>query len=121
MGDLPGRPHNGDPMPGGADTAIGVTGGIDAAARWPRSALSAMLSNLADTLADLERRARHLPAADRARLALAMIESLEAVDEGDVAEAWRIEAEVRAAQLDRGEAKAVPAADVFAEVRRSLK
>jgi putative addiction module component (TIGR02574 family) len=76
---------------------------------------------MADTLADLERRARHLPAKDRARLALAMIESLETVEEGDVDEAWRIEAEARSAQIDRGMVETVPAADVFAEVRRSLK
>ena len=74
-----------------------------------------------DTFADLERRARHLPAADRARLALAMIESLEPIDEGDVEEAWRVEAEARCAQIDSGEVETIPATDVFAEVRRSLK
>ena len=76
---------------------------------------------MVDTFTDLERRARHLSAEDRAKLALAMIESLEAVDEGDVAEAWRTEAEARSAQIDRGEVETVPAADVFAEARRSLK
>jgi Putative addiction module component len=76
---------------------------------------------MTDTFTDLERRARHLSAADRARLALAMIESLETVDEGDVEEAWRVEAETRSAQLDRGEVETVPASDVFAEARRSLK
>ncbi len=76
---------------------------------------------MVDTLADLERRARDLPAEDRARLALAMIESLETVDAGDIDEAWRQEAEARAAQIDRGEVETVPAAEVFAEVRRSLK
>jgi putative addiction module component (TIGR02574 family) len=76
---------------------------------------------MADTLADLERRARHLSATDRARLALSLIESLDTVDEGDVDEAWRVEAEARAAQIDRGEVQTTPAADVFAEVRRLLK
>ena len=76
---------------------------------------------MTDAFADLERRARHLSARNRARLALAMIESLEAVDEGDVDETWRLEAEARAAQLDRGEVETIPAADVFAEVRRTLK
>jgi putative addiction module component (TIGR02574 family) len=76
---------------------------------------------MTDTLADLERRARHLSVTDRARLALAMIESLETADEGDVDEAWRVEAEARAAQIDRGEVETIPAGDVFAEVRRSLK
>lgn len=50
-----------------------------------------------------------------------MIESLEGVDEGDVNEAWRIEAEARGAQIDRGEVETTPAADVFAEIRHSLK
>lgn len=50
-----------------------------------------------------------------------MIESLETVDEGDVEEAWRVEAEARSAELDRGDVETIPAADVFAEVRRSLK
>ena len=76
---------------------------------------------MADTLADLERRARHLSAADRARLALSMIESLEGVEEGDVDEAWRHEAESRSAQIDRGEVETILAADVFAEVGRSTK
>jgi putative addiction module component (TIGR02574 family) len=76
---------------------------------------------MSETLDDLERRARHLSAAERAKLALAMIESLETVDEGDVEEAWRIEAEARSAELDRGEVETIPAADVFSEVRRSLK
>ncbi len=76
---------------------------------------------MTDTFADLERRARHLSTADRAKLALAMIESLETVDEGDVEEAWRVEAEARSAELDRGDVETIPAADVFAEVRRSLK
>jgi hypothetical protein len=76
---------------------------------------------MTDALADLEQRARHLSARDRARLALSMIESLEGVDEGDVNEAWRIEAEARGGQIDRGEVETTPAADVLAEVRRSLK
>ena len=76
---------------------------------------------MSETFDDLEQRARHLSAAERAKLALAMIESLETMDEGDVEVAWRNEAEARAAQLDRGDVETIPAADVFAEVRRSLK
>lgn len=76
---------------------------------------------LTDTVADLERRARQMSATDRARLALSMIESLEGVEEGDVDEAWRIEAESRGAQIDRDEVGTIPSAAVFAEVRRSLK
>jgi hypothetical protein len=90
-------------------------------AHWLRSPIFAIVSPMVDTFADLEQRARHLPAEERARLALAMIESLDTVDEGDVDEAWRVEAEARGVQIDRGEVETTPAADVFAEVRRSLK
>jgi len=76
---------------------------------------------MSETFADLEQRARRLSAEDRARLALALIESLESADEGDVEEAWRAEAERRCAELDRGDVKPIPAAEVFADVRRSLK
>ena len=76
---------------------------------------------MSETFDDLEQRARHLSAAERAKLALAMIESLETMDEGDVEGEWRSEAEARAAQLDRGDVETIPAAEVFAEVRRSLK
>ena len=46
------------------------------------------------TLAEIEQQARDLPAKERARLALALIQSLKPADEGDVEEAWRIEVEV---------------------------
>jgi len=76
---------------------------------------------MSDIFADLEERARQLPVNDRARLALALIESLEPADEGDIAEAWRVEAERRCRQIDRGEVKLIPAAEAFDDVRRSLK
>jgi putative addiction module component (TIGR02574 family) len=74
-----------------------------------------------DSLTELEERARRLSADDRARLALALIESLEPADAGGVEEAWLAEAQRRSAELDRGDVKSIPAAEVFAEVRRSLK
>jgi putative addiction module component (TIGR02574 family) len=76
---------------------------------------------MADIVTELEDRARRLSAKDRARLALSLIESLEPDDGDDVEEAWRIEIEARAVALDRGEATTVPAAEVFAEIRRKLK
>jgi putative addiction module component (TIGR02574 family) len=74
-----------------------------------------------ESLTELEERARRLSTEDRARLALALIESLEPADTGNIEEAWLAEAQRRSAQLDRGEVKTIPAAETFAEVRRSLK
>lgn len=76
------------------------------------------MSNL---VAELEKQARELPAEDRARLALALIQSLEASDEGNIEESWRMEVESRWAAIERGEAQTVPASEVFAEMRRTLR
>jgi len=76
---------------------------------------------MSDTLAELEQKAKELPPEERAQLALAMLRSLEPADEGDIEEAWRIEAEARWAAIERGDAQTVPASEVFAEVRRALR
>jgi hypothetical protein len=44
-------------------------------------------------------------------------ESLEAGDEGGISEAWRIEAEARLAQVERGEARLIPGDEVLAKLR----
>ena len=61
-----------------------------------------------------------LSASDRAKLALALVESLEPEEEGDIAEEWRLEAERRYEQYRRGEVKAIPGEEVFANIRRRL-
>ena len=71
-------------------------------------------------LAELEQKAIELSPEERSRLALFLIESLEPADEGDIEEAWRIEAERRFAEVDSGEARLVPGDQVFANVRRRL-
>jgi len=71
-------------------------------------------------LAELEQKAIELSPEERSRLALFLIESLEPADEGDIEEAWRIEAERRLAEVDSGEARLVPGDQVFANVRRRL-
>lgn len=74
------------------------------------------------TLAEIEQQARDLPAQERARLALALIQSLEPADEGvDVEEAWRIEVEARWASIERGTEETIAAPEVFAEIRRALR
>lgn len=73
------------------------------------------------TLAEIEQQARELPAQERARLALALIQSLEPTDEGDVEEAWRVEVEARWTSIERGTAETIAAPEVFAEIRRALR
>lgn len=65
-----------------------------------------------------------LPAADRARLAHLLIESLDA-EEADASPAdldrlWQAEAERRLAELRSGTVVAIPAEDVFAAAERRL-
>jgi hypothetical protein len=50
-----------------------------------------------------------------------MLRSLEPADPGDIEEGWRIEAEARWAEIERGNAETIPATEVFAEVRRALR
>ena len=72
-------------------------------------------------LDDLKRVAAKLSDAERAELALFLIESLEApADDGDVERAWQVEVERRAAELTRGEVEPVPGDAVFARLRRQL-
>jgi putative addiction module component (TIGR02574 family) len=71
------------------------------------------------SLEDLKREAARLSKSERAELALALIESLDAsADEGDVEEAWRLEIERRAGEVERSEVELIPGDEVFAEVRR---
>jgi len=56
---------------------------------------------VAENLAEIQRELGELPVAQRAKLALALVESLEGEDQGDVAEACRGRAPLRAAQAWR--------------------
>ena len=76
---------------------------------------------LATTLHEIESQARKWSESERARLASALIESLDNQDDGDVAETWRIEIERRWSEIESGAAITVSASGVFAEVRHSLK
>lgn len=76
---------------------------------------------MATILEELEQRAASLSSDERAKLALALIRSLdEEADDGNVEEAWRAEAEARLDQVDAGKAKLVPGDEVFAKVRSRL-
>ena len=71
-------------------------------------------------LAELEQKATELSPEERSRFALFLIQSLETAAEGDVEEAWRIEAERRLAEIESGKARLVPGDEVFANIRRRL-
>ena len=71
-------------------------------------------------LAELKEKAAQLSEAERAELALALIESLDGPAETGVDEAWRVEIERRLAQVERGEVQLIPGDEVFERLRRRL-
>lgn len=75
---------------------------------------------MSQNLLELEEKASQLPDEQRAQLALFLLESLEPTDEGNIEEAWRVEAEFRLTQIERGEACLIPAEDVFESLGRRL-
>ena len=76
---------------------------------------------MARNFAEIQRELSELSVEERAKLALALVESLEPEDEGDIAEAWRVEAERRYEQYKCGEVQALPGDEVFARIRRRLR
>ena len=68
--------------------------------------------------ADIERSARLLTPEERARLAEAMAESLRGEMPSEIEAAWEAEIERRIEAYERGEAKLIPAEDVFAKARK---
>ncbi len=68
------------------------------------------------TRQQLEAEARKLPREDRARLAEALISSLD--EESELEAVWAREIDRRVRELRSGEVKTVPAADVFEELDR---
>jgi putative addiction module component (TIGR02574 family) len=69
----------------------------------------------------LEQAVLHLPMQQRAELAHKLLLSLEEQDEGEIAEAWRVEAVRRAAELDSGQTDTVSAEEVRAAARALLR
>ncbi|PWN55087.1 addiction module protein [Abyssibacter profundi] len=69
----------------------------------------------------IENDALSLPIEDRARLIVHLLESIEERPGGDpraVERAWLAEAQRRYDAYQRGEVQAIPAADVFSELRK---
>ncbi len=78
---------------------------------------------MASDLATLKANAAELTEAERADLALALIESLDdpIEDPGEVKKAWAIEIQRRVAEIDAGVAELIPGDQVFAEIRKKLR
>jgi len=71
------------------------------------------------TREQLEVEARNLPRDERARLAEALLASLE--KEAEIEEAWREEIRRRVGELEAGTVKAIPAEQVFSEIEELLR
>ena len=72
------------------------------------------------TFTDLEAKILELAPKDRARLAQRILESLEALSEGEVEALWLQEADRRDQALDEDPSRAIPGADVLREARTLL-
>ena len=68
----------------------------------------------------IEKQAQRLPAKERARLALALIESLDQGQDVDAEELWLDEAERRLEDYRAGRAEAIPANEVFERIEKNL-
>lgn len=70
---------------------------------------------------NIEEEAARLPHRARARLALALIQSLDPGKDEDAADLWLDEAERRLENFDQGRADALDADTALAEIERQLK
>ncbi|MFO1269783.1 MAG: addiction module protein [Rubrivivax sp.] len=67
---------------------------------------------------ELSKQARSLSVEERAQLAQELLESVERDSDPDIQAAWENEIASRIAKYERGEAKLIPAEEVFAAARR---
>lgn len=72
------------------------------------------------TLPDIESEALKLSRSERARLAQALIESLDDVSEDENERLWVEEAQRRDRELDQGSHRERPAAEVFRQTRARI-
>jgi putative addiction module component (TIGR02574 family) len=69
-------------------------------------------------LDELSKKAKELALEERAQLAQELLESVEQEVDPEVQAAWESEIASRIAKYERGEAKLIPAAEVFEAARR---
>ena len=72
-------------------------------------------------LDELSKKAKELALEERAQLAQELLESVDQVADPEVRAAWEKEIASRIAKYERGEAKLIPAAEVFEAARRLTK
>jgi putative addiction module component (TIGR02574 family) len=72
-------------------------------------------------LKTLEEEALNLPAADRAKLARELLESLDALSPRELEVLWTEEAERRAREIDAGVVQTVPGDDVIRKARTLVR
>ena len=70
---------------------------------------------------ELSMKALALSVEERVQLAQELLESVEREADPDVEAAWEAEIARRIAEFERGDAKLIPAEEVFAEARRLLR
>jgi len=73
--------------------------------------------NMANTYTELEREARMLSPVERSRLVDVLLDSLREGELAEVESVWAVEIERRVKAYEQGEAKLIPAEDVFAKAR----
>ena len=73
-----------------------------------------------DLITELATRAQALPPEDRARLAEALLASLDP-HVAEVEKVWGVELRRRIDDIERGLVEAVPADEAFAQIRRALQ
>ena len=69
-------------------------------------------------LDELSKKAKELAVEERAQLAQELLESVDQESDPEVQAAWETEIASRIAKYERGEAKLIPAAEVFEAARR---
>ncbi len=69
-------------------------------------------------LEELSKKAKELAVEERAQLAQELLESVEQEGDPEIQAAWETEIASRIAKYERGEAKLIPAAEVFETARR---
>jgi putative addiction module component (TIGR02574 family) len=75
---------------------------------------------MGNVLVEIKEKAAQLSEAERAELALSLIESLDGPTDAGSDEEWRLEIERRVDQVERGEVQLIPGDEVFARLRHRL-
>jgi putative addiction module component (TIGR02574 family) len=72
-------------------------------------------------LQTIEHEALRLPLEDRAKLAQKLLLSLDTLSEEAVEQAWLVDADRRARELDRGDVQPIPSEEVLRRARALLR